>query len=138
MNNQFERENLNIINNEGSIKLRNNMDNNDMNNFYKTRTGQVRSKFLDNNNLNINVRPYNNNTNKINTSPNEIMNIYNNEDNEHNQEEYENDNDNDNDEDIDDIANEINDYNNNSINNLIKENKLLTIQINKYLSCPLF
>ena len=66
MNNQFERENLNIINNEGSIKLRNNMDNNDMNNFYKTRTGQVRSKFLDNNNLNINVRPYNNNTNKIN------------------------------------------------------------------------
>ena len=131
MNNQFERENLNIINNEGSIKLRNNMDNNDMNNFYKTRTGQVRSKFLDNNNLNINVRPYNNNTNKINTSPNEIMNIYNNnnEDNEDNQEEYENDNDND--EDIDDIANEINDYNNNSINNLIKENKLLTIQINK-------
>ena len=131
-NNKLERENLNIMNDNLSIKL----PEKKINNYYKSRSGFPLSKQLNNKtNFNLNIRPYNNtnNANNINTSPNEnmIMNNYNiNNGIINNYEEEEN-----NDEEIDNIANELDEYNyNNNRNNtydLLNENKALKMQLNK-------
>ena len=132
-NNKLERENLNIMNDNLSIKL----PEKKINNYYKSRSGFPLSKQLNSKtNFNLNIRPYNNtnNANNINTSPNEnmIMNNYNiNNGIINNYEEEEN-----NDEEIDNIANELDEYNynNNNRNNtydLLNENKALKIQLNK-------
>ena len=136
MNNQLERENLNLMNENRSIKL---PENNNINNKYIPRTNYPLSKQLNNN---IKIRPFNTNTNKINTTPNEnmILNAYNNNiNNDNNYEEEEN-----NDEDIDNIVNNIDEYyynnnnnnnnNNNATYNIINENKALKFQINKLFS----
>ena len=140
MNNQLEQENLNLMNDNRSIKLQEKHSiTSNINNYYKnSRSGVPPSKQLNNNNknnFNINSRFYNN-KNNINTSPNDNMNLYNdNSENSNNYEEEQN-----NEDDIDNIANEIDNYNNinNNINNnnisiynLINENKTLKMQINK-------
>ena len=116
MNNQLEQENLNLMNDNRSIKLQEKHSiTSNINNYYKnSRSGVPQSKQINNNknNFNINSRFYNN-KNNINTSPNDNMNLYNdNSENSNNYEEEQN-----NEDDIDNIANEIDNYNN--INNKI-------------------
>ena len=105
-----------------------------INNYYKnSMSGIPSSKQLNNNknNFNINSRFYNNKNNNINTSPNDKMNLYNdNSDNSNNYEEDQN-----NEDDIDNIVNKLDNYNNinnnNSIYNLINVKKGLKMEINK-------
>ena len=117
MNNKYERENLNVMNDNNSIKLPKNY----MNNYSNSRFGFP----LSNNN---NIRLYNRKNNNINTSPNDNMDLYGNNDNSYNQEENENEN------DIENIANEIDVYNNNNNEiryNILMQNKILNNHINK-------
>ena len=114
MNNKYEQENLNVMNENNSIKL----PQNNMNNYYNSRIGFP----LSNNN---NIRLYNRKNDNINTSPNDHMDVYG-DNNNSNQEENENE------DDIENIANEIDEYNNNGIRyNMIMQNKLLNNHINK-------
>ena len=115
MNNKYEQENLNVMNENNSIKL----PQNNMNNYYNSRIGFPLS------NNNNNIRLYNRKNDNINTSPNDNMNVYG-DNNNSNQEENENE------DDIENIANEIDEYNNNGIRyNMIMQNKLLNNHINK-------
>ena len=116
MNNKYERENLNVMNDNNSIKLPKNY----MNNYSNSRFGFP----LSNNN---NIRLYNRKNNNINTSPNDNMDLYGNNDNSYNQEENENE------DDIENITNEIDEYNNNNgiRYNILMQNKILNNHINK-------
>ena len=96
MNNKYERENLNV------------MKENNINKFYNSSSGLNK----------VNIKQYNPNNININTSPNDNMDLYEEEENEE--------------EDIENIANEIDEYNNNEIGyNILMQNKILNNHINK-------
>ena len=131
MNNQLEQENLNLMKDNRSIKLPE-KNNGNINNYYNSRSGIPPSKYSNNNNnFKINIRPFNNNTNNINTSPNDNINMYNNSSNNNDNYEGEEDEEN-NDDDIDNIANEIGEYNygNNPQYNIVQNEKILKMRLN--------
>ena len=134
MNNQLEQENLNLMKDNRSIKLPE-KNNGSINNYYNSRSGIPSSKYSINNNNNFkaNIRPFNNNTNNINTSPNDNMQMYNNISN-NNNDNYEGEEEENNDDDIDNIANEIdgyNNYDNNPQYNIMQNEKILKMRLNQ-------